>query len=217
MADLTGDDSLFPASVEVPDDGDDYDAASVSAPLEALLDRTAYLGARRAPATDAIKWLRHAEYQHGTGNNEAYPINSTGSEGGWYCVHTLDDATPGQMSFGVDVPNGVEIKAIRARINPNASVRPVTMPKVKLIRWRHDYAVSATVEALGEISDASGTDPAYAERHQIGGSITPTTIDHELYSYRLIVYGPAGTASSDWVLNGAAVIFDQELWDPKAG
>lgn len=217
MADLTGDDTLFPATVEVPDDGDDYDAASVSAPLEALLDRTAYLGARRAPGEDLEKWLRHAEYPHGTGNNEAYPVVTSGSEGGWFCVHTIDDATPGEVAFGVDVPNGVSITGIKCRINPSGSVRPATMPKIRLIRWRHDYALGATVEVLGEVTDASSTDPAYEERHQITGAITPTTVDHDLYSYRLIVYGPAGTDSRNWVLNGAAVIFDQTYWDPKAG
>lgn len=217
MADLTGDDTLFPASVEVPDDGDDYDAASVSAPLEALLDRTAYLGARRAPATGALKWLRHAEYEHGTGNNQAYPVNTTGSEGGWYLAHTLDNATPGEISFGVDVPNGVEINGIRVRLNPAATVRPVTMPKIRLLRWAHDSGLGAVVEELGEVVDTSGSDPAYAERHQITGAITAHVVDHENYTYRLVFFGPAGTASSSVVLNGAAVIFDQEFSDPKAG
>jgi hypothetical protein len=138
--DYAGNDT-FPASLELPDDGDDRDAAGVDVPLEALADRTVYL--RNVGWRRTSQWVHDSESPVASWsfNSAAYAPNTTDANA-WLVTITnvragdvlvLDALVPlsggasqdGFVRFGVTQgfgSGGVEATAPGfARIGPSAS------------------------------------------------------------------------------------------------
>lgn len=177
MNTYNGDPTNFPTSIEVLDDGDEAEAATIAPAEEALMDAVQFLHRSLAAPGDSLQLtLTGAEVQ-----DKFQYVLSPGVAAGW-----LQNSVVGAGSLVIELPNTVryyEFSAIDAFVIGSVSggghgALPATMPRIKLYRWL-DPDQSPGPDLIATQIDASGTAGAYDQNHRITMVLGATeVIDH---------------------------------------
>lgn len=210
--DYIGDPTTYHDIVELPTDGDDRDAACVTAPFEACLDNIEYVKQRKNVSTAVVKWLENAQWQ----GTQWTPLRASGSKGGWASEHSDGSATVEQNVFDVDIPHNSTITQVQAYIDPGTGhgALPASMPRWEL----QAHAPHGNISVLDSQTDTSGNVAAYEADHTIAKASLSHTVNRDTTRYKVVVFCEAGANSkTGFVLEGVKVTFNTTHIDQRAG
>jgi hypothetical protein len=213
-----GNDTNFPASLTLPDDGDPRDAASVNTPIEGLADRTATLG-RYVRVTDAGASDRPVV---------GMPLFSSEFDYNPSDGSLTQNGGGGTISWPLEVPDGCTLDAVEVFWAPAAGhaaggggILHPSVERPHLIVWRKDPADFGGVAIGSDLQDPNFASPAVYEtphgfRNPASGSLAEV-VNRELNHYVAYFFGEAGTGFiAGGVVWGLRVTFTPTTIDPRA-
>lgn len=212
-----GDDTNFPVSITLADDGEDKPVATVNVGLEGLADRTAYLGRRisevgfgtvvRAvkgvpmPFPDAGFLPTWLPYKGGEqyGGTQLWQRDTSGVQG---FTHTLE------------LPHGCTLQTVYVSFKAATGHGGVPANPFLFEVMRHQIGSAAhNAAALVGVAAAIGSVGAYEAFQQIA-AVVNTVIDNSQYIYFIRGRGEFGTdAIADARYHGAVCVMNVQALD----
>lgn len=197
MHTYTPDPDNFPASITLPDDGDDEDATSVNDPFEDTVDRTAYI-TKHYPLDATTTLIRSQPMSLvPVSMNSETPITP---QWGWAGPVWVQNDTTFTVAVSIDCPldlphdatlNSVEV-VLNGKLITGHSSLPATMPAIRVFKTNISTGTATPISSL--TTDPSGTVGAYDVAHTVTATVG-AAVDRVGYSYSVRIIGESGANS----------------------
>lgn len=209
MESYAGNPANFPATVQLPQDGDPANASSIRPGYEGALDRTAWLKAKFLTTAITRVMPPIANYREASWLADT---TTTTNGGLWVSQQINVGDTLRDLWMPLFVPHAAQITAFAIYVAPASGHLDVPQNHFSISLDRRTFSSGVTA-GIAELVDTSGSVAIYEAPRIFEATIAAHTTDNALHAYGIRVTNEGGTnAMPGLKVHGARVTFTPADW-----